>query len=1505
MGNLVSSATPRTATAAIDSYVSELDVQYEKSLGRARFMKTIRCKHREGTVVVKIFIKPEPGVSLKKYVRALQAERDILLEIPNAFPYQRIIETDRAGYMVRQYFYSNLYDRISTRPFLNLVEKKWIAYQVLSGLAEAHAHQIYHGDIKTENILVTSWNWAYLSDFSSFKPAYLPEDNPADFSFFFDTSSRRTCYLSPERFYAPGDTLFSDKDGNVTPEMDIFALGCTIAELFLEGTPLFSFSQLLRYRSGEYDPSAELAKIEDPHIKMMIKDMIQIDPAKRLSAEQYLANGQGTAFPEYFYTFLHQYVASVTDPNSVASSSMYHAYSPAVSATVIADADAKIDRIYHDFDKIAVALEVPNTVSTLGREERKNLLPVRLNIPNYTILSTEIVRAPKSNDGCLIFVSILCSAIRNTVYPSSKLYAMDLLLAFSAQLRDDYRLDRIVPYLVALFNDDVAAVRANTVKILTQLLCSVETVTPADANIFPEYILPNLRRFSSDPDAFVRATYASCIATIAETALKFLELAQVLKNEGPSEVEGDGDLYQMTYDASNRDLQEMIQDEVITLLIDPDPMIKRSLLSEMPRLCIFFGRQKANDVLLSHMITYLNDVDWQLRSAFFESIVGVGTFVGGRSLEEYILPLMIQALTGKYLHSNAEEFVVEKVLNALTSLAELGLLQKPKLKELASTTLPLMCHPNVWIRYGAIAFVASTAKLLPLIDVRCILYPMIRPFLKVDMAEITETSLLESLKNPVSRILYDQTLSFAFKSPPFGSSGVTPAGSIRSGPSNEVLQRLRELGMTDEDKEKLFAMKYYIFKSTQSRMSRSRLASSFRKSTADSGFVALKNFGITPQTVFLTPPSYYAKAVDPIRGADSGSLAGGASTPGGSAAGAVGPVAPGGLAVSKVGWRGTHGRSTSNASSILSASLADSASVDRASSILGGGSERAGKFDGGRGRGVGVAPLPGKKGRLKHGRGSLKDVGSRGRAVTENHPPAGDGHQKNVKKLLEKKTYELFPPPVPELGAKIMPPSTAAILAPRQRRARVPASPPGSELKHWRPEGTLVAHLAEHRGPVNAVRLAADHNFFATCSDDGTVKVWDTQRLERNVTNRARLTYAGQGGKIKAITFCEKTHSIASASDNGSIHVSRVEYMSTGMSSKYTGYHPVRKAELDFGYPQVLQHYDTETESILVYSTSRNRLCGLDLRTMKEAWSFSPPPEHGQTTSLALGRQNAYIVTGTQRGVISLWDVRFGLRVRAFGHPSRGRIHALEPVTASGGGRLVSVAVEGKTGEVSVWDVEAEECRDVWCVVGGGGRGGSDVEDEVNRLYGAGLKAIPAPGPDDFSGTTAILSSKAGTGNSVRAFATHPDAPFMITAGTDRKIRFWDRSNVDNSYVISGLDVDEPAPRYSSHLFGDINFNLEYTPSHHFSTAPASPLGGSSSRSASRGASSSSKSSGASGSSSSGSSRSASGGGGGAGMVSSARLTQHLDAIVDVAITQLPYPMIIAGGRDGVVKVWK
>jgi phosphoinositide-3-kinase regulatory subunit 4 len=73
----------------------------------------------------------------------------------------------------------------------------------------------------------------------------------------------------------------------------------------------------------------------------------------------------------------------------------------------------------------------------------------------------------------------------------------------------------------------------------------------------------------------------------------------------------------------------VIQEQASILLIDSESSVKRALLANITCLCVFFGRQKANDILLSHMITYLNDKDWMLRRYF------IYTFSRHILIEEY------------------------------------------------------------------------------------------------------------------------------------------------------------------------------------------------------------------------------------------------------------------------------------------------------------------------------------------------------------------------------------------------------------------------------------------------------------------------------------------------------------------------------------------------------------------------------------------------------------------------------------------------------------------------------------------------------------------------------------------------------------------------------------------------------------------------------------------------------------------------------------------------------
>lgn len=358
-------------------------------------------------------------------------------------------------------------DWCSTRPFLEDVEKRWLAFQLLTAIKECHAKDIYHGDIKTENCLVTSWNWLFLSDFSgSFKPVYLPEDNPADFSFYFDISGRRTCYLAPERFFSAGEP--PNGKSTVTWAMDIFSVGCVIAELFCEG-PIFNLSQLFNYRSGQFDPTKEqIARIEDPDIRELITHMIQLEPECRYSADEYLNFWRGKAFPEYFYSFLHQYVYLVTDPTSGKA---------AITSdnANLGESDDRISRVFNDFDKISYFLgydstDTPqNTSSSSQLGNSTKLFPVFVDLPSRR----QVQGTPKrnaGNDGTYLFLNIVTSSVRSTARSAARLQACDLFLVFAEHVSDEAKLDRILPFIVTMSEDSSDVVKVAALRTLAQLV---------------------------------------------------------------------------------------------------------------------------------------------------------------------------------------------------------------------------------------------------------------------------------------------------------------------------------------------------------------------------------------------------------------------------------------------------------------------------------------------------------------------------------------------------------------------------------------------------------------------------------------------------------------------------------------------------------------------------------------------------------------------------------------------------------------------------------------------------------------------------------------------------------------------------------------------------------------------------------------------------------------------------------------------------------------------------
>lgn len=766
------------------------------------------------------------------------------------------------------------------------IEKKWLSFQLLSTIRDCHAQNVYHGDIKTENVLVTSWNWLYLTDFSStYKPAHLPEDNPADFSFYFDLSGRRTCYLAPERFLASGQQ--PEGEGNVNWAMDIFSVGCVIAELFLEA-PIFSLSQLFKYRQGEYNPEhSHLGKIQDPHVRELIMHMIQVDPNSRMSAEDYLTHWRGKVFPDYFYGFLQQYMYSITDPSS--------GRKPVTTGSEhLGEPDERIDQVYNDYDKISHLLS-----SSEGKELVKprhsppkpnaKLFPLHIDIPNYQHQASP-TRSLTQDDGNLIFLTIVVSCMRGTARASARVKGLELLLAFSERLTDEAKLDRVIPYVAQLLTDKSEQVRITALRSLTQILAMVQVVSPINAYIFPEYVLPRLETYLPDSasvaNPLVRMQYALCIGTLATTAAKYLDMIQALRADGAlpaTDPEAEDNLsssaHRNRFDVDRQNLLEAFEKHTKALLTDPAASVRRAMLRSVSDLCVFFGSPRANDVVLSHLNTYLNDPDWMLKCGFFEAIVGVAVFVGGASLEGYILPLMVQALT------DPEEFVVERVIRALSSMAELGLFQRSKTWELVDIVARLTMHPNLWIKEAAAQFISTASKYLSVADTHSILVNLIRPYLKVVPSEFSHTRILESLKKPMSRLLMEMASNWAVQTQKgifwssakqqqtftFGSTEETlPAISgreldpkvlqrIQKNSEDEIwLQKLRNAGMTTEDDFKLVALREFIWRVAHRRRSDS-LASSPAKFNS---ILTLKDLGINVLTVIFDDNLQHAVSKD-------------------------------------------------------------------------------------------------------------------------------------------------------------------------------------------------------------------------------------------------------------------------------------------------------------------------------------------------------------------------------------------------------------------------------------------------------------------------------------------------------------------------------------------------------------------------------------------------------------------------------------------------------------------
>ncbi|KAK3155588.1 hypothetical protein QOZ80_2BG0205210 [Eleusine coracana subsp. coracana] len=1382
MGNKIARTTQASAT---EYYLHDLPSTYNLVLfdvvSRGRFLKSVRCKHEEGLLLVKVYFKRagEP-IDLKEHERRLDRIRNAFkgIEGSHVWPFQVWLQTDKAAYLLRQYFFSNLHDRLSTRPFLSQIAKKWLAFQLIHAVEQSHSKGVCHGDIKCENVLVTSWSWLYLADFASFKPTYIPDDDPSDFSFYFDTGGRRRCYLAPERFYEHGGESQSVPDSPLQPSMDIFSLGCVLAELFLEGQPLFELSQLLAYRRGQYDPSHTLEKIQDSGIRDMILHMIQLDPKERLSCRGYLQKYESVVFPIYFSEFLHKFFSDI----------------------VPLDSDARVEKIQENFEKIhdimmgsCTTEQIPE--STLcdhsepsGRKGRRQVL----NSQEDSMKSTPVVKknAPADHHQIVGDLSFLLREVEQRSNP------------IRAKAKND--LEHFVTSSIsgASGNQSSQLVNQDGKQTENGLIGQINVVSPVQT-----ISKSNLRSLvagydgQSDTCSFdifqqmdskvscegmvlLASLLCSCIRSVKKPELRRASL--ILLRISSTYIDDDSRL-------------QLVVPYVIAMLSDPAAIVRCAALETLcDVLCLIQDFPISDAVIFPEYILPMlsllpDDTEESVRVCYATNIHKLALtayrfLLRSRSiadvgpLDESVIALRPQSVESTVKKQDKIDVQLADLRKSIYEIVQelvMGPKQTPNVRRALLQDIGYLCYffghkqSNDFLLPILPAFLNDHDEQLRAVFFGQIVFvcyfigsrsveEYLLPYLEQALSDGMEAVLVNALDCLTmmckSGYLRKRVLVGLFgKVLPLLCH---PINWVKRSAVRLVAACSESLGSVDTYVYLSPHLRHFLHREPPSLSSEAAILSCLKppvsksvlyqalEDAQDTGDILLKSTAKKELTTHggTTARSGSATILD-----DSARLRG------------------------------------PNISGNSSSDIRDSVSFDR--SLYSGFAPHASSgnisFYDGLSKGIPSYSLSTDKRGLGETHmvpdSSVYKASIRLPRLEPNRPGVQTRDDHFSSKLQDVSINDSVKRSSSFQGDGISNSETAG--SPSVSRSAVNVE------TGWRPRGVLVAHLQEHRLSVNDIAVSNDNTFFVTASDDSSVKIWDTRKLEKDIAFRSRLTYSLGAGRALSTTMLHGTSQVVVGASDGTLHLFSVD-CARGVGSiveRYSGVVDVKRKDIKEGAILSVVNCSLDRFSPTVLFSTES--CGIhkwDTRANTESWSYKSSPEEGYISALVVGQCGNWFISGSSRGVLTLWDNRFLLPVNSWHYSTVSPIEKLcllipPPNSISSSGRPL-VFVAAGCNEVSLWNAENGSCHQVFRT--------ASAENEAvmpkapSRLLNKSItKDVRRAG--NYRYRIEELNDPPVRRPGIRSLLPLPGGD-LLTGGTDLKIRYWDQARPEQSFCIAG-----------------------------------------------------------------------------------------------------------------------
>ena len=229
---------------------------------------------------------------------------------------------------------------------------------------------------------------------------------------------------------------------------------------------------------------------------------------------------------------------------------------------------------------------------------------------------------------------------------------------------------------------------------------------------------------------------------------------------------------------------------------------------------------------------------------------------------------------------------------------------------------------------------------------------------------------------------------------------------------------------------------------------------------------------------------------------------------------------------------------------------------------------------------------------------------------------------------------------------------------------------------------------------------------------------------------------------------------------------------------------------------------------MVTFATQQGVVHSWDLRCAIEPFKLRHSPELGHMTSMALGSDRHWIVTGTSKGFVALWDIRFQQCVNLWRHSRGAPISRMATSTVpppqhwglpvlSSSARAFIFAAAGSN-ECAMFEVLSGACTECFRTVAGDSRNLNSHVEDTPRLVDIPISASSRFGilkPQGLQNDSVYVAPVASINCMVGSIgASHHS--YLITEGSDDCIRFWDFSTPSTCYVMNGQSQMQPRPSF-------------------------------------------------------------------------------------------------------------